>query len=551
VFVPQALLIHGVYLLNFRAQTVPGNAKEFSAHIRVEVDTQAPGGGALPYQKFNQPVEASLTVGDDDIVDGKLPAFIAHYDDIKPGDLIVPLVGGNPLPGDAVEIPNPVPGDEFIAFGYSRAALEAVNGAIHNLGYTVTDKAGNPAQSRGVLLTIDLNSTPENLLAPLVPLHDDGLISDADARAPVQVHVPKFDKAHEKDSIVIRWGNQSADPVELTAADLIEDPFIAVQLPYALVRAALGSAEVGSVAVSYDVRRNGNLVASSPALNPVNVDLSLVGGPDPDPDPVHGNLLAAKIISASGQENDIPADDFDQNATAVIPWLAKDGTEPLQVGDQVVFTWGDQTSTLVPRTVTQTDVDDQIDLRLTVPSTTIGAQGSGLIPVFYTVTRGPNTSLAPSTPVTVANKGELPGGGTLVAPSFPVVNEFDAIGPNEIMSGSNGLYNPVRVDLTAINIAAGDKVELFFVGYDQLNGGNLVPDAEYNPQPPYTLLQTDMTRTWYEFEVPAKHHYAVCSRGGVEAHVIITNTKGATTSAKKRVFCDVKEPSWENCNNKP
>ena len=92
---------------------------------------------------------------------------------------------------------------------------------------------------------------------------------------------------------------------------------------------------------------------------------------------------------------------------------------------------------------------------------------------------------------------------------------------------------------------------MFFVGYDDLSAGNPVPGAAYNPQPPYTITQEDLDLGYYDFNVPAKYHYAVCTRGAVEAHVIVKNSFGSTTGAKKRVFCDVKMPGWEDCNNRP
>ncbi|MHC8370642.1 hypothetical protein ACYZT2_07485 [Pseudomonas sp. MDT1-85] len=148
----------------------------------------------------------------------------------------------------------------------------------------------------------------------------------------------------------------------------------------------------------------------------------------------------------------------------------------------------------------------------------------------------------------VIGSDELPGEGEIAAPAFPVLNENSAIGLNELISGPEGLHNPIRITLDYIHAAVGDLIELFFVGYDALNtGGNLVPGAAYNPQPPYTLVQADLSRGYYEFRVPARHHFAVCSHGRVEAHVIVSNAAGSTTSYKKPVNCDVKKPGDTDC----
>lgn len=555
ILVPKDLLIHGVYLLNVRTQTVPGNAKEWSQSIRIEVDTVAPGGGAFPYIVFNGPVESSKNITDDDIVDAKLPGAVAHYEGIAPGDEVTPLINGTPDAANVLVIPDPVPNEDFLAIYFSESALLALNNNTVDLSYSVKDKAGNKDTARDQFLNVDLRSKPENLLAPLVPKSDDGLIDDADARAPVQVLIPKFDKARVDDEIIVHWGNQVADGVKLTKEDIENDPFIAVQLPYAMVF----DAGKGTVNVKYFVNRAGKEVGDSPD-KPVEVDLTLIGNPDPIPEtPVHENLLPPKVISdsGSGEENNIPPEHYEEPAQVVIPWLAKDGAEIYIENDEIFITWGDQVGSKVLRTVLGADVTAKIDLIATIPKETISAQGGGTIQVFYTASRvttvppHENTSLSPSQPVTVTNATELPGGGNIDAPEFPVLNEFDAIGPDELLDGPNGLYNPVRVVTTYTHAEVGDTVELFFVGYDDLSAGNPVPGAAYNPQPPYTITQDDLDLGYYDFNVPAKYHYAVCTRGAVEAHVIVRNSFGSTTGSKKRVFCDVKMPGWEDCNNRP
>lgn len=554
ILVPKDLLLHGIYLLSVRSQTVPGNAKEWCIPIRIEVDTVAPGGGAFPYIVFNGPVETSKNITDDDIVAAKLSGAVAHYEGIALGDEVTPLINGTP-DADVFLIPDPVPDEEFLAINFSESALLVLNNTTVTLNYSVKDKAGNEDTSRDQFFNVDLRSKPENLLAPLVPKNDDGLIDDVDARAPVQVMIPKFDKARVKDEIIVHWGNQVADGVELTAEDIGEDPFIAVQLPYKMVF----DAGNGTVNVKYEVERAGKVVGTSPD-KPVLVDLTLIGNPDPDPStPVHENLLPPTVTSdsGSGEENNIPPEHYEEPAQVVIPWLAKDDAEIYIEDDEIFITWGDQVGSKVLRTVLAADVTAKIDLIATIPKETISAQGSGTIPVFYTasrVTSKPpfaNTSLSPSQPVTVTNATELPGEGNIDAPEFPVLNEFDAIGPSELLTGPNGLYNPVRVVTTYTNADVGDTIELFFVGYDDLTAGNPVPGAAYNPQPPYPITQVDIDLGYYDFNVPAMYHYAVCSRGAVEAHVIVSNSFGKTTGDKKRVFCDVKLPGWEDCNNRP
>lgn len=166
----------------------------------------------------------------------------------------------------------------------------------------------------------------------------------------------------------------------------------------------------------------------------------------------------------------------------------------------------------------------------------------------YVVKRGglPVGQSATAT-ATVIGSGQLPGDGFIGEPEFPVLNVNGAIGLNQLIEGPAGLHNPVRIALTYTHAAVGDAIELFFVGYDTLDvGGNPVTKASYNPQPPSVMTQEDLTRGYFEFPVPARHHFAVCSRGSVEAWSIVSNASGPTTSRKKRVNCDVKKPgdSW-------
>lgn len=551
LYVPQNLLLNGVYLLRVRAQSFPGAVSDWSVSVRVEVDTVAPGGGVLPPLLFDSRVATSLKVTDDDIVDGKLPAFLPHYEGIARGDHLTPYVRTNALDNDAVDLPSIDNLPEYIVLGFTEQELLDVGNGPSIFTYAVKDMAGNQDNANPVVLNIQLRTNPEQILAPLVPLADDGLITDADARTPVRVDIPAYGNARAGDEIIVHWGTQASAPGTLTAADLVNNPFIGIELSYALIF----DAGNGSIAVTYDIFRGGVLVGTSPATT-VNVDLTLAPGPDPDPvTPEHENLLPLNVISNSGagEENVIPPEDYREDAIALIPWLAKEGDDFYLEDDRIQLYWNGQNVLATSYEVSAQDVTDKQDLRFTVPSAIITAEPVGEIPVTYTVARDvgtgeENTALSPDQLVLVTSPDALPGKGIIDAPAFPVLNVNQAIGLAQLLDGPTGKYNPVRTRTDYDNVEVGDTVELFFVGYDQLTGGSLVPGAAYNPQP-YALTAADLTRTYYEFPVPAVHHIAVCSQGAVEAYVVIKNTNGSVMSDSYRVFCDVKRPGSPDCND--
>ncbi|MGH8334174.1 MAG: hypothetical protein ACRER3_13300, partial [Pseudomonas fluorescens] len=323
-----------------------------------------------------------------------------------------------------------------------------IGGSQVRVGFELVRNGQVVGRSKEVMAQVmDSGEEPGPLNAPRVPAFDDGLVTDADARASVEVLIPTYANVAVDDEITVIWGTQRAAPVKLIETDLPNDPVIAINLRYPL----LAAAGDGRIDVTYEVRRGSAPVKTSPKTEVV-VDLNLVGGPDPDPEtPEHGNLRPATVRSAGGTENAIPPQDYDKNATGVIAWLGKDGKEIYARDDIILLTWGDQNGSAIRRQVVQADINDKVNLELTIPAKTIGDQGGGNIAVGYTVSRKlsvpphENTLIAPKVVVAVSSKTTLPGGGTLPGPLFTVLNENNAIGPNELLTGSEGLYNPIRI----------------------------------------------------------------------------------------------------------
>ncbi len=466
--VPVAKLTHGTYLARVRAQSIPGGVIDWSVSQPVLVDTEAPGGGALPRLEFPPTVVASGMIVDSDIVGGFLPVQLAHYEGIARGDTIQLYINTTPCGSEELTVdPDPIAG--FIRLNYKESDLEGVGNGIKTFHYKVTDKAGNFAGAVGENFDVQLHTTPKLIPAPTVPQADPDILDEAEARSGTRVGITKYDLAQAGDEIMVHWGSLTSPKFPLQAGDLGDDPFITINLPYSLVAAEVIK---GDVEVTFEVFRNGNSIGTS-EINTVTVDLTLPGGPDPDPEtPINENLLPLTVRSASGgEDNVIPPEDFDANATAIIPWLAADGDDIYELDDLVELTWGSQTALKVTRTIVQLDIDAAVDLRLTVPSTTIQAEGSGTdIVVQYTITRATstspyrNTAIAPTTEVDVTGPDVLPGKGIIDAPVFTLLNEFDAVGQNELIGPPGSRYNPVQSRVVYENVAVGDTVQLFLSG---------------------------------------------------------------------------------------
>jgi hypothetical protein len=557
LYVPKALLVHGVYIIRVRARSFPGGVIDWTLRHTVRVDTEAPGGGALPLLTFPPEVEVSRMIVDANIDGGELPVQLAHYEGIARGDTIELWINTTPCHSEELTV-NPDPVEGFIRLAYLETELEAVGNGFASFFYKVTDKSGNFAGSNSQLFNIQLHTTPSVIPAPTVPQADPDLLDEAEARSGTQVGITRFDLAQVGDEIMVHWGSQTSLKYPLTAADLGNDPFITIDLAYSLV---IAETEQGTVDVKFEVFRNGASVGTSD-INTVNVELTIPGGPDPDPTtPINENLkpLIARSASAGdppppGEDNVIPPEDFDQDARVIISWLDVAGDDIYELDDEIEVTWGSQTTTTITRTIVQQDLDDAIDLVVTVPTATVQAEGAGTdIPVFYTITRpsvappNGNSAIAPSALVTVVGPDELPGSGTIDVPVFTVLNEDDAIGQDQLIGPQGGRYNPVRTRVNYANVAAGDTVQLFFSGYDRLVGGTLIPNATYEPQ--HTLTAADISAGSYTFNVSAQYHFAVCSRGHVEAYVMFTNAKGSTQSTVASAYCDVKRPNDPDCSS--
>ncbi|KVO33362.1 hypothetical protein WJ74_17920 [Burkholderia ubonensis] len=545
--IPQfALMPEGEYLLRVRATSFFGGNVDYSDGTPLEVDRTAPGGTHLPPLVFPPNVDKSKTVTADDLVDDKLIATVADWHDEKPGDLLIPMIGGDEVA--------PMPPVEVIApdfeVHFSRADLERAGDGLHDFTYTVTDRAGNkslPARDV-VTLKVVLRDAPTNLLAPRVPAADKGLIIFADTFPdPLEVHISSFPNVRNNDEIILYWGTRAVGTLRVT--DATADPVVTFALDYGVLADVMPQ---GDIDVTYIVMRDRTIFGPSP-VTPVTVNLTLPAGPDIDPiSGVHRNLKPALTISAGGARNEIPVADFNRPATIEVDWFAVDGSPVYLQGDEIDIDWGAQTGAIT-YTVTPADVANPATLVLTLPADKIVAEGTGHIPVRYTVTRQlggghSNTSVAPTEIVLVRSMTDFPGGEDgLDEGTFPEARYLDppfygALGLTDIESGK-GYYRVASYK----NITDGDTIVVRFRGT-----GGPIPDGS-GPDIPgsadqlaYTVVAADITRGYMDFTIPVANWMRICF-GAIHITYEVTNGFGSANCPEHHIVADVKKPGADTC----
>jgi hypothetical protein len=406
--------------------------------VKIKFDYHAPGVpdlGALLFDDADDIPGSGITKAKfrtDDDGERYIYAYVASYGGMAPGDQAVLTCNGVSAPPVVLDIEN-----EHIVLPIYEALLEEV-GSVQRATFTyvVTDRAGNVSnKSLPVTVAIQLSAI-DDLQEPLVPSFDDDLddplIDHADAwgtgNAGMLVIVPWNDALETTDTLIVSLDNENVGPV--TVGSLDED--IAIVFPYeaSLAAWAAGTSngatdERVDAAFTYTVYRNGAPIGTSPA-HPVVLNL-YQQALDPEPEtPENERLTRCTVVSASGERDVIPVDDFDKAATVEIRKLTNATYPPqgdsLAEGDTLRIYYGTQPS--FDFTVPALG-DKSEPLAIALSADLIKAEGSGdAIPVYYEVIHdlgdgGTNANLAPTKEIVVRSKDTQPGRGHLDAGTFP------------------------------------------------------------------------------------------------------------------------------------
>jgi len=542
------LTAEGISSLTYIGTTNPGLDELFGHPAwEIEVDRTAPGGGVLAQLIFTDDVIQDGVTPSKLDANGDLPSRAAHWRELKLGDKLYPILidtAGGVVEVDPITVDNDEQ-DREVSVPIPRAKLEEIGDGQIVFTFVLEDRAGNRSiRAPAVTLDVLLTAVPDNWAEPSIPLAKapNNFIGEAAARTPIGVVIPANSNFQPDDRIVVHWGDQQA--IEEAVSDPAADPLMTILLPYSLVQTA-GN---GAHDVTYKVFRSGIGIGTSDPAVEVNVDLTVPGGEDPDPEtPENDNLIAAKVVADSGAEDTISPEDLELDATVVIPYRGVDSEVVFLSGDIVQVAWGGKL--LTPYTIQPTDTAKDLELLLT--SAQMKEEGAGEFDLKYTIERAlttapgeSNTALAPSKPVQVISRAQLPGGDNLDAGSFPEANRNNAINSEAAASGGGTEF---RID-TYLNMAIDDVISFRFIAYDGYKRAgpvNEVPESEFIST--RTISSDDISNGYYEFLVPSANLYHAGqpgpeARGDALASYSIRNEFGTNKGVDVEVLIDARAP---------
>lgn len=520
----------GAYTLAYMTRRFIGGTPIVSPPIPFIIDRTPPGGDTLAPLMFPSESDNGLTSAELAAMGNVLVASVPGYFDMKWGDVIRSYWAGQPGPVHTVLAEELI--EPAISLSFDRTYLESLEDGEVAVTYTVTDRAGNTSVvSQAASVVLRIKNTPTDLLPPMVPQADDGLIDDTDGRQGVRVDIPAYTHAEAGDAITLLWGRVALPEYRLTAAEIGQ----AVLFSMAVAYPSLVQAGDGKLEVRYEVRREGQLLATSPSLE-VQVFLTVPGPQDDSPHTLINEALAAPVIkgrsdNANRQDNVLDEDDYLLSADAVIAWR-----EGFKRCDQINLFWGASTVPVM-RPINQNDVDAATDLLICLPNRVITAEGvCKPVSVRYTVTHAgnPNTSYSPSQPVKLVSKGQLPGGETgLGAPLFIQANAYCTLEPADSPDGTAVHITPYR------NMQVGDVIQLSFTGFDAMSGGNPVVAASDRQE--QVVSDNDLLKGC-RFMIAHTCLLAI-QRGRAEARYEVINTHGQASSLKAGTYVDMRTPA--------
>lgn len=510
------------------------------------IDRTAPGGNLLG--ELELPGVSSdfvINPGELDPVNGllaKVPSYVGQYE----GDTLVPLISvsddaaGNPvwidLPGSSVRLPPGASENTDVELYFPLADLIAQNDGPRKLSYRITDRAGNPSMVNGeprpVTLLLKDVPTDRDLLAPVIPKYaDDRVIDEADARQ-LLVNIPAFNNATNGDVVELFWGTVSLGTWPIS--DSTAAPVLTIPVTYQQVIDGGDGSTSYRTNVRYTVSRSGHLMASSPPLSDVFIDITLPGGPDIDPTTPESEVLPEPWIIGEDDtaKNIIHAHQYGKDATITVPWPPAPADVLWLQNDTIVIHYG-TTFTLAPYPLLPADVENKRNLEFTLLGADMESEGTGMKQLWYTIARRfppagslpgyTNTAHSKVVAVDVIGADEVPGGGHALPGGDWV--RLTGRGALTYANTRGGAEYEIMLDYT--NAAIGDVIHLHLEGhYDEAPTVHPGTERDFVSDP---LSQNDLNRGTYRFRVPEAYftlailprphyldhsHYIVNASGG-------------------------------------
>lgn len=359
------------------------------------IDTVAPNHGA-PGEPAAPPAEIVNGLLTRDILDalGDITMTIPPPDDIKQGDVYIAYYGksdpGIYVSRYIVDLDSTLP----IEIKIPKTTIEATGEGKFIFYCKYEDRVGNVGpSSKPFELTVQLTPTPSGLQPPEVPENDDGVVDLKDAFPGVAVMIPTFDNGLPGDQVQVTFDGivQPPKPTDGTIEVIVDVPFADV--------AQKGDGP-RDVVVTYAIVRNGE-VFPEPTGTTINVNLSIPGPDNPEPDPEVGNPNLTELVVKGSTDDDV-LEEADVGTTVDIDLELYTGAI---LGDVVHLVWE---GSRVPGadglyTVTGTEpAGFKIPFKL--PSAVFEATGNGIKVARYVITNvanGDNENPSKPTPVDV------------------------------------------------------------------------------------------------------------------------------------------------------
>ncbi|UQW72834.1 hypothetical protein [Pseudomonas avellanae] len=163
--------------------------------------------------------------------------------------------------GSGAEVTTDDMGFNRVIITYSRVFLEGLGKFNGVVSYEITDRAGNQStRSLGMFVNLLLENLPRDYPAPVINPALGNIIDYAEAKAGVEVSIPRYPDAAPLDLITLHWGSENSSPAfPLPEGSEGEETVISILVPYETIALM----PRGTVQVTYDVQKAGEQVGSS------------------------------------------------------------------------------------------------------------------------------------------------------------------------------------------------------------------------------------------------------------------------------------------------
>lgn len=456
------------YVVDYGGNKNTSDTSEFFIDI-VAPNHGAPGGKAAPPEEI---IDGVLTR---EILDalGDIKMIIPVPDDVKQGDIYTAYYGKSdpaaPVDTFIVDIDSEAPIELFI----KKTHIETLGEGLFIFYCKYADRVGNVGPSSDPFhFDVRLTPAPSGLLPPEVPENDDGVVDLKDAYPDVAVVIPAFANGQPNDVARVTFNGklQPDKPTDGTAPVIVDVPFR---------DAAEGGDGPKDVAVNYAIIRNGNPFPEATGAT-INVDLSIPGPTNPEPDPDKGNPnLVALVVKGSTGDNTLVVDDV---GSLIDIDLTIPDTTTLDPGDIFDLMYdGKIVSPPEGRYEVVGDEADDFKIPFKLPSEVFVAAKNGIKTARYIITNPANGSNAnPSLPT--------PVDAYVIAVTLPepVIQNLYTNPGNLVYLNCSSLRDiPVIGKAAVVRVAGGGslvadlKLDFVWKG-TPLSGGDDIPDYTFS-----------------------------------------------------------------------